>query len=410
MGLLRNTNLGTHLLIAGALLVAVVVFAVASNWSTFVVMYENLGAMNEGQRVAEQMPQPSDLLEYIAAHPEKVSLVAYEVGARDEGIFYGPDRGRPVVRVPNLLLLAEYARQVETGELAPSDRVPLDSLRMYALPGTGQSRHEQALTKWDEDDQIASDSTIALAQVVQVMVEYGDPAATDWMMIRLGRETVQELPRRWELPSSDPPVPQTGLYLQWEEDETGSHTHDGNRDSLSRTQWTDSAYRHVQALRRDSSYRNTVRNRLEREGLGLSVRDQKRLARTTYPQGTAREYADLAARMADQTVDGPQSNRTMWNHLKSDIGADSIQAPITALATQVGAMPGLISFVGMAHIDSSQAPRVSVLLFEDLPIGLFYHIVQTDLDKGLQLRLVSDPAFFERARTALSADTTSPSP
>lgn len=412
MGILRGTSLGTHLLIAAGLLIGVVAVAVGSNWSTFAVMYENLAAMNEGQRVAEQMRQPSDLLKYISAHPNKVSLVAYEVGARDEGIFFGADQRRAVVQVPSLLLLAEYSQRLEDGGLTPSDRVPLDSIGMYALPGAGKARHERALAQWKEDDQVFADSTVSLAQIVQAMVEFGDPAATDWLITRLGRETVHDLPGRWGLPSSDPLLPRSGLYLTWmaNEGRNGSDAQPASVRVRSPTDRTDQVYRHVQTVRRDSSYRQTVRARLEQQGLGLSVRDQKRLAHDTYPSGTARDYADLMARIVDGTLGGGGTAWKMWEHLESNIPPDTIEAPITGLATQVGAMPGLISFVGAAQRPSNQSARVSALLFEDLPIGLFYHIVQTDLDKGLQLRLLSDSEFFETARTLLSADTTSTSP
>jgi hypothetical protein len=36
-----------------------------------------------------------------------------------------------------------------------------------------------------------------------------------------------------------------------------------------------------------------------------------------------------------------------------------------------------------------------------VPIGVFYHLLQTGLDKGFQLRLLGDDAFFEDVRRRL---------
>jgi hypothetical protein len=44
---------------------------------------------------------------------------------------------------------------------------------------------------------------------------------------------------------------------------------------------------------------------------------------------------------------------------------------------------------------------VVVLLIEDLPIAVFYHLLQTGIDRGFQLQLLGDDAFFETARARL---------
>jgi hypothetical protein len=39
---------------------------------------------------------------------------------------------------------------------------------------------------------------------------------------------------------------------------------------------------------------------------------------------------------------------------------------------------------------------------EDVPIGLFYHLMQTGLDRGFYLQLLTDDTFFQTVRTQLS--------
>jgi hypothetical protein len=51
-----------------------------------------------------------------------------------------------------------------------------------------------------------------------------------------------------------------------------------------------------------------------------------------------------------------------------------------------------------------------VLLLEDLPMGVFYHLLQTGLDKGFQLRLFSDDAFLKQVRQRLAPGATAAAP
>ena len=73
-------------------------------------------------------------------------------------------------------------------------------------------------------------------------------------------------------------------------------------------------------------------------------------------------------------------------------------------------MPGVISFAGLAHYADGRPPRVVVLSMEEIPLAVFYHLLQSGLDQGLALRLLGDHAFFEATRTRLMAPDTASTP
>ena len=191
-----------HVSIAAGLFVAVLIFIVARNWTTFALIVDNMAAMNEGKQVAQQIRYPSDLLTYLAEHPEHVSLVAYDVGAADEGIVYQAAQPRPMVSVPNLMLLAAYAHRTAAGQIDPGRRIPLAALEPYALPGAGEEQHRRARTHWREQGLLDADSTVALRHVVRAITRFGDRAATDWFITDLGRAAVDELPAHFGLDAS----------------------------------------------------------------------------------------------------------------------------------------------------------------------------------------------------------------
>lgn len=401
MTLFPKSRIATHLLGAAVLLLGVVTYVTARNWETFALMYDNATAMNEGGAVAEDLRRPEDLLGYIAAHPDQASLATYEVGARAEGLFFRARVRRPVVNTSHLLLLAEYARRVEAGHVTPSRPVPLDTLATYALPGAGQDQHEEARARWRREG-FVEEGRVALRHVVDAVAGFGDPAAADWLMATLGRSRVATMPRRWGLADSDPPMPNSGLYLSWSHHAQTTSVAarlEAYRDQ-SRTAYADRVYRLARTLRRDSSFRRAERKRLRRRGTALSLRDQRALARATYPAGTAADYADFLGRLLRDSSSA--AARFVTRQIETVVENDSTRTAIASIGTHTGAMPGLISFVGYVRFAGDRPPRVATLFLEGLPMGVFYHLVQTGLDKGFQLRLLSDPAFFRRVRERLA--------
>jgi len=91
--------------------------------------------------------------------------------------------------------------------------------------------------------------------------------------------------------------------------------------------------------------------------------------------------------------------------LEQTVATDSVQATATTIASKAGALPGLVSFVGYVRRGQGHPPRVMALFMEDLPIAVFYHLMQTGLDRGFQLQLLTDEAFFQAARARLHGRT-----
>jgi beta-lactamase class A len=396
-----------HLLFAGALLVLAFGVIVARNWTTFALIYDNVTAMSEGEQVARHMRYPKDLLTYIENHPASVSLVAYDVGAEAEGIFYRADAPRPVVSVSNLMLLAEYARRTADGRLDPTRRVPIDSLDLYVLPGAGADRHRRARAHWRDQGYLDADSTVALRHVVRAVAQFGDRAATDWLIAQLGRDHVDRLPARFGMAASDAPRPSSGMHLSWNHHATTGPVAArlASLRSMSPEAYGDRVYRLTQALRTDTTFRRQERERLSQRGTDLSLRHQRALAQATYPHGTATAYAGWMARLAQGASASDTASAYVQRQLEQTIATDSVQATATTIASKAGALPGLVSFVGYVRRENGHPPRVMALFMEDLPIAVFYHLMQTGLDRGFQLQLLTDEAFFQEARARLHGRT-----
>jgi len=395
----RSWGCGTHLLVVGALVLAGLGIAVGRNWEAVTLMADNVGAMGEGAAQAEQLRYPRDLVDYLAAHPERASLVAYDVGAPEAGVWYRADERRPVVRLAQIRLLAAYIRERAAGRLDTTRRVPLDSVARYAMPGAAAQSFAKTRRRWAERGALRPDSTVALPVVARAAFRHNAPAAVDALLAVLGRAAVAEPAPELPEGATAVPRPRSGLQLSW------MHT---SGDTIAAP--VDRAYQMVARLRADTSFRRRQYERLSTRGSGLTLRQQRARGAQSLPRGTAGGYARLFGRIAAGTLGPPARADRMEALLERPVPNDSLGLSVHTVAGLGGALPGVLSLAGYARRSDGRPPRVVVLLLEDLPMGVFYHLLQTGLDKGFQLRLFGDDAFFEQVRRRLRAAASQRSP
>jgi hypothetical protein len=393
-----------HLLIAGGLLVLAVGWIGLRNWDAVSVMIDNASALNEGGEAAAEIRSPDDLLAYLSRHPETVSLAVYDAARPDEGLFVRADTPRAVPTLPKLQVALAYHRRVEAGAVDPDRPVPIDSIGVFSLPGITADGHERAVDSLSARGVIAPDSTVALKHWAEAALTLGDAAALDWLLVSWGEKYVRTLPERTGEPAVDPPQPATGRYLAWMDARRSgggaSAAAPAKPDRLAR------AFAFANRLRADAAYRSAVRDRLEREGSGLRLREQADLAADGFSRGTARAYASLVARIATGDDPAAEALRRTW---ETPVGDDSAAA-FTHLASRNGAYPGLLAFAGYARRGEERSPRVAVMMVEDLPLAVLYHLLQTGIHKGFQLQLLGDEAFAGRVRAAFGSSSASETP
>jgi len=408
-----------HLLLAGGLLVGAVVLIAARNWSTVSTVIDNAMALNEGGSLAADIRSPDDFVDYLAAHPEQVSLVTYDVAAPTHALRHRADSVRALASVPRLLLLAEYARQAATGRLDPGQTVPVKSAAAFALPGVTIPTGHTADSVWT--DRRATED-ISVREMARMVARENDDVAADRLWTALGPDAVRRAPGRFDLTASTAPQPSSGRYLSWTLDAPDAPVDtadvgavqariDAAQSRAPDAHWMRAA-RFTQRLSADASFREDVRERLSAHGSRLGLRQQSRLTQERGPHGTAAEYADLVARMAQSTLEPPGTSERLHALLERPLRPDSVAAdsgagPFQALAVKTGASPGVLSAVGYARRSDGRT-RVVALFMDGVPFAVLYHLIQTGIDKGVLLQLLADDAFVERVRDRLAspADTT----
>lgn len=381
----RSVSWVRHLRIAGILFVAATLVIVLWHIQTFWLMFENMGALSEGREWVESLQSPDDVLAYLQAHPEQGALVAYDVGDATNGLFWQADEGRATVGLAKLHLLDVYAQRVASGTLDPAEHVAWADWERFYLPGADQGHFEHQRQQWE-----GGSST--LAERVQSAFRTVDPISQDYILYRLAKDTSRNT---W-VPLSDSlalPLPMNGVFLSWQNhtlealaaDRLASYA--GMHPSTYRTLVYDLANEYAS----NTAFRRQEREHRTEGFAAIRLKDQRDLARHTFPKATAAAFAQYAIQVAQS---GQAEVRDSWF---TPIGDGEHQSLFSTWGTVAGSFPGTISFVGYAE-RTDQPPRVVVLLLQNLPLAVYYHLTQQSFDKAVPLFLLADDAFFDRAR------------
>lgn len=338
------------------------------------------------------------VLAALAARPADVSLVAYPVGVPEAGVFLNADVPRPMASTVKLLVLAEYARRVEEGLVDPAERVPLADVQAFYLAGSDGGAHPAAMIELAERRAVI-DSTLAMEDVAWAMVRHSDNAATDYLLLRFGREAVDALPERLGLRHADPPVPIGGLFLAWALPRGA-----GEDAALGADATADRAWALAERLRDDAGFRAEAPQRLTTE-LGRLGYDGQAAAALSFPSGTAREYAGLMARLHEGTLFSEAASARMRALLDWPMDFPGTRGRFDQLATKGGTLPGIFTsaYLGDAKggAEGDPPPTVLALFVEGLPADVWGGWLQSYAHQAFEARLLEDPAFLELVRERL---------
>ena len=328
------------------------------------------------------------LLDFIDANRSHVSLVAYRLDDPDSAILLNPDVPRPLASTIKILVLAGYAQAVDEGRWSPDERVPLAAVEAFFLPRTDGGAHDRAVENYREQGWLDASGSVSLRHVVWAMMTVSDNAATDYLLDRLGRERAGSLAVRLDAVDSDAPLPISGVFLSW-------------AVAAVEEPLADAAWELAERLRGDPKFRtawqdNPVVNQ-------ITLREQARLSGTRSPRGTARAYAGLMERVQRGDLISGAASTTMRGFLEWPMENEPIRRKFTAFGTKGGSLPGVLTEATYAMPRDTASGAVAALFLNELPLAVWFTLVQSYLHQDLLHRLLSDPEFFESVRQRLEA-------
>jgi hypothetical protein len=333
-------------------------------------------------------PEEPTLVDWIAAHPDRVSVLAS--GAGDE-LAWRPARPRPIASTFKLLVLAAYAREVAAGRLDPEARVARAELERWYLAGTDGGAHERALA--------AIALPLTLDGAVRAMVEFSDNAATDHLLDVLGRERVLAAARALGVDALGAGVaPVTGALLALADRGLGATVDRRIRRlrSLPVGERARIAWRLAAGYREDPERALAGLERALRK-LGPWSR-QVALADALPWRGSARELGALVR----AALGGGEAAATMARHLSWPLADPALAARFERLGAKEGETAGVLAVAGYARPAGGPwagRDRIVVLLLEGMHAASWQ--AAHEAFTPLALELAESPAAVARLREAL---------
>lgn len=382
--------------------VVVLVVVALGIWQrkTVIAIAKNWDELSNGSEVAAKLKTADDVLEYIASNRDSVSLAAWSIGDEANGIYLNADVKRPLASTVKVMVLAAYAAGVDAGELDPNEPVSLSNWDRYWLPETDGGSHPAAVKALREKGSVTDDRA-SLRDVVWAMIRYSDNAATDLVMERIGRGTLEALPAKLALPGEDAPTPLSGSLLTWRNtrEDTPAAQLLARYRAIERAEFADQAWKLAQALRDDDVLRNAEVRRLEKDGIGLTIREQAEFTKALDNRGTARGYASLMARVAAGSLEG---SGFMREQLEWPMQRESMRASFETLGTKGGSLAGILTSAFYAKPKGERPYRVLALFFQDLPTAAWFAMMGSFVHQQFELKVLEDDEFFQKVKARLA--------
>jgi D-alanyl-D-alanine carboxypeptidase len=358
--------------------------------------------LSEGKEWASQLKTSEAVLEYIIAHPHDVSLVAYEVGYSEQEIFYNCDIKRPLASTIKILILAEYARQVNQGLLSPQELVNLENIDLYYLPRTDGDAHPSAVAEFKQRQYINSANQVELCHIPWAMIRYSDNAATDYLIQLLGRENLNNLVSSLNIKNQDVPLPFIGQILTW-----SNHT---SRDTfterlqkyqtMSPKEYGDEVYRLTKIWESDEEFRTKQLKHITSTEW-LKLKEQQAMAHALNGKGTASGYAQIMERIYRGLLISSEADKIMRQYLEWTMEIPRNQQQLDTFGAKNGSLAGIITDAWYLKPKSVNNGRVAALFFENIPPGAWFNLLQNYIQQEFLYKLLTDEDFFNLVREKL---------
>ena len=345
-------------------------------------------------------------LERLLDAPGTVGLVAYQLGRESEGVAWNADTPMPLISVAKIITLVAYVEAAAAGELNPLETVPLTELERFYLPNFDLGAHRRAIAELRQEERLISpddNPAVTLAEVPWMMIRHSSNAAADYLHLRLGQTRIEETARALGLGepagSHTAPCSFLGQFLLM-----ANHSRALANDRAALAAYLDdpAAYGRDVALLADAyagqaAFRAAEAAWRERNRRP-SIDTQRFFAAELAPRGTARAYAALMARLAQNGLSNADSSFQARRYLEWPNQFEANVSWASNVGYKNGALPGVLTTVYYAYRWDDPAPIIVALFYRDLPQDT-YRQWRNDLPHDELARwLLAEPAAITALR------------
>src|SRR5690625_112097 len=364
-------------------------------------LVDNRESMAEGSEWVETTFSTFALTEYIAAHPDRVSvtrLVSDPQSAREE-IHYRDSEPRTQGALSTLFLLAGYADAFYSGEMDPGRRLNWEDTLTYLLPKLGEALHEEAYQYGRDQQLIDTRGSLTLESALQILALYPAPALSDYLLLNLGEERLMTLFEALKISETDLPLPFSGLFV----------TLAPSIQEQSAEQLLDRWSSEDRELFRQEVYRNTRQffngtrrsewlETLKSERLGTNFMEERDLL-ALYPATTARELARTAKELITAQSVPAEVGKQVLGWIRQDLEKSYMGRHVTRLGSLQDNRLGLLDGLAVGTTPGGET-TIQAIFFDRIHIAVWLQMSSNHLHQEFQNRLLWDRELLETLKQA----------
>ena len=367
------------------------------NMNALFTLMENSEDIQEGQEWVAKTQSLKGLTEYIAEQPERVSIASIAIENPDSSILYNEHTPRTMGILSNIFSVIEYARQVEEGEVDPHEQVSLSEVDHYQLPYMDASNHSTAVDQLEERGLISEENTVALADLVQVSVEFNDLAASDYLFYRFGSMQLNELLDLLNIEETETPLPFSGMYALMKPDlyEMDALQRMDSLKAMERTRFDSLAIATGTRIAENESYREEVFSQFRRdEGMGMPFAMQRDLL-DFFPKTTAWEMASVMKKIQHEDLISSAVSRRIKEIMSWPLKSSRLRSDFSTYGAYYDSRLGLVNGIDYGASTYSNEPFAQAVFFDDLQLAFWFHMSSNLIHQDFEQRLIWDPALRE---------------
>ncbi len=362
-----------------------------------------------------------EFAEYIEANPDDVAIVTYTIDQNGEpiedenAIFHNADQPLVLASTMKLAVLIAYAEEVANDRLDPNEQISVTDWEKYYVPMTDGGAHTLGLKSMAlEADELgfALDQTaqVSLDDIARIMIHYSGNAATDYLLMRIGDEKMDNILAEVGLEHQTHFRLILGTVLaifNHEYIQPDIHQLQAIIEQVSEGQ-TEYVDHLVDLYLNDPTWRTKQIQYMTHYNTSVNLSEQdiwayQVAASKLFPTGTAREYALLVAQIARGQLISAEVSEIMQQHLES-VPSDW---PLRLLffdgfGAKDGVTAGVLTIASYAvprRGDLAGQNRVVVVLANHMPLDKWSNQLQLEGHYLLQTDLAQATGVFDDIRT-----------
>ena len=360
------------------------------NWKEFKNVFRNNEGLTEGKHLIEKTFSLGGIADFIKENPEYVSVYSLPLNSDSAIVSIQETTPRTAGILSSAFIVLHYIHAKQTGLVSGEELVPIDSVNAWQVPNLYRTAHEKTIQQLEENKDLQN-GEVHLEALVNALVYYNSLGVYDYLLNRFTPSAIMETANQFGFTDELHLMPFSGLSIQLHPNLVGENF-DAQLDSLRKLSAKERAskvFLSSHAYVHNPTFRTKVMDTFKDYDAGITFLEEKE-SFNVYPK--IRPIA--LVQLVKEALKGNQLTASSKKEL-----LNLLDWPMSdrAVAYQFGYYGGIFenrmsicSGLDIAYSKDGKDTLVQAVIFDQIPIALWFHMSSKYINLDYQRRIVWD--------------------